>query len=66
VESGSPAEAGGLLVGDIIVGIAGQPVSDPDELFASLSGPVVGVSTPVEVLRGGRQETIAVTIGERK
>jgi S1-C subfamily serine protease len=55
-----------LLVGDIIVGIAGQPVGDPDELFTSLSGPVVGVSTPVEVLRGGRRETIAVTIGERK
>jgi S1-C subfamily serine protease len=66
VESGSPAEAGGLLVGDIIVGIAGQPVSDPDELVASLAGPVVGVATPVEVLRGGRPETIAVTIGERK
>ncbi len=66
VESGSPAEAGGLLVGDIIVAIAGQPVSDPDELVASLAGPVVGVSTPVEVLRGGRPETIAVTIGERK
>jgi len=66
VESGSPAEAGGLLVGDIIVAIAGQPVSDPDELAASLAGPVVGVPTPVEVLRGGRLETIAVTIGERK
>jgi len=66
VESGSPAEAGGLLVGDIIVAIAGQPVSDPDELVASLAGPVVGVPTPVEVLRGGRLETIAVTIGERK
>jgi S1-C subfamily serine protease len=66
VESGSPAEAGGLLVGDIIVSIAGQPVSDPDELAASLAGPVVGVPTPVEVLRGGRLETIAVTIGERK
>jgi len=66
VESGSPAEAGGLLVGDIIVSIGGKPVNDPDELVASLAGPVVGVPTPVEVLRGGRPETLGVTIGERK
>lgn len=66
VESGSPAEAGGLLVGDIIVSIDGKPVNDPDELVASLAGPVVGVPTPVEVLRGGRPETLGVTIGERK
>jgi len=65
VESGSPAEAGGLLVGDIIVAIAGQPVTDPDELLASLAGDVVGKPLPVEVLRGGQPATIKVTIGER-
>jgi len=56
----------GLIVGDIIISIGGKPVTDPDELVASLAGPVVGIPTPVEVLRGGRPETIAVTIGERK
>lgn len=66
VEAGSPAEAGGLLVGDIIVAIAGQPVSDPDELAASLVGSVVGRLTPIEVLRGGKPTTITVTIGERR
>jgi S1-C subfamily serine protease len=66
VESGSPADKGGLLVGDIIVAIAGQVVTDPDELVASLSGSVVGAPTPLEVLRGGVPATITVTIGERK
>lgn len=66
VEADSPAEAGGLLIGDIIVAIAGNPVSDPDELVASLAGSVVGKPTPVEVLRGGKPATITVTIGERK
>lgn len=66
VEAGSPAEAGGLLVGDIIVAIAGQPVADPDELAASLVGSVVGKLTPIEVLRGGKPTTITVTIGERR
>ncbi|MGW8250264.1 MAG: S1C family serine protease, partial [Anaerolineales bacterium] len=42
VESGSPADQGGMLVGDIIVAIAGQVVTDPDELVASLTGSVVG------------------------
>ena len=65
VESGSPAEKGGLLVGDIIVALAGKPVSDPDELLATLVGEVVGKPSPVEVLRGGQPTTITVTIGER-
>lgn len=66
VESGSPAESAGLIVGDILVGLAGQPVEDPDELLARLNGEVVGKPTLVEVLRGGQPATVTVTIGERK
>ena len=65
VESGSPAEQGGLMVGDILVAVAGQPVADPDALLVSLSGAVVGQPTPVEVLRGGQPQTLTVTVGER-
>ena len=66
VEENSPAEAGGLMVGDILTGLAGQPLTDPDELLARLTGEVVGQATPVEVLRGGQPTLITVTIGERK
>ena len=66
VEENSPAEAGGLLVGDIIVAISGQPVTDADQLLASLVGDVVGKPVPVQVLRGGQATSIQVTIGERK
>ena len=65
VEPGSPAEQGGLMVGDILVAVAGQPVADPDALLVSLSGAVVGQPTPVEVLRGGQPQTLTVTVGER-
>lgn len=66
VESDSPAEAAGLIVGDIIVSIDGQPVQTHDELFARLSGDVIGRSTPVEVLRGGQPQSMSVKIGARK
>jgi S1-C subfamily serine protease len=66
VVTGGPAEISGLLVGDIVVGIGGEPVADPDDLLARLVGEVVGNPTPIEVLRGGQLLTVTVTIGERK
>lgn len=66
LEENSPAEAGGVLVGDTLVGINGHAVADHDDLFAHLSGEVVGKSTPVEVLRGGQPLSLPVTIEERK
>jgi S1-C subfamily serine protease len=66
LEEGGPAEKSGLLVGDILVAISGQPVGDPDDLFSALNSDTVGKSIAVEVLRGGRPETVNVTVGERK
>jgi S1-C subfamily serine protease len=66
VEADSPAEAGGLLVGDIIVALEGKPVTDPDELLARLLGDTVGKSSQVDILRGGQPVSVMVTIGERK
>lgn len=66
LEDDSPAETGGLLVGDTLVAINEQPVLDHDDLFANLSGDVVGKPARVEVLRAGQQQTVVVTIQERK
>lgn len=65
VEDDSPAARGGLMIGDILVGLAGSPVTDPDELLGRLTGGIVGQPTPVEVLRGGQPVAITVTVGER-
>ena len=65
VESGSPAAKGGLIVGDILVGVAGAPVLHHDELFGRLNGDVVGKSTPIDILRGGQPQTVNVLIGEK-
>jgi S1-C subfamily serine protease len=66
VEANSPAEAGGLLVGDIIVALGGNPVGDPDELLARLVGEPVGKPANIEILRGGQPMSLSVTIGERQ
>jgi S1-C subfamily serine protease len=65
MEDDSPSAKGGLLVGDILVGVAGQAVEHHDELFTKLSGDVVGKSTAMDVLRGGKLESIKVVVGER-
>jgi S1-C subfamily serine protease len=65
IESDSPSAVAGLMVGDILVGVAGSPVADHDELLNRLTGDIVGKPTPVEVLRGGRLQTVKVTIAER-
>jgi S1-C subfamily serine protease len=66
IEESGPAEAAGLMVGDMITAINGNRVCDPDDLWVQLSGDVVDSSIPVEVLRGGQKMTIAVKIAERK
>ena len=65
VERGSPAESGGMLVGDIIVAVDGQPVLEHDALFARLGADLVGKSAALEVLRGGQPQTMKVKIGAR-
>src|SRR5687768_15417914 len=64
VENDSPAAKGGLIVGDILMAVAGAPVLHHDELFSRLNGDVAGKSTPVEILRGGQPQTLNILIGE--
>src|SRR6266542_2664209 len=37
VERGGPAERGGVLIGDVLIAVEGQPVSGTDELVAALA-----------------------------
>ena len=66
LEEKGPAQQSGILVGDILVAVGGQSVGDPDDLFSALNSDTVGKSIAVEVLRGGKPETVKVNVGERK
>jgi S1-C subfamily serine protease len=66
VEDDSPSAESDLRVGDIIVGIAGEPVNDHDELAGKLTGEIVGKLAPVNVLRVGELLTVDVMVGERQ
>jgi S1-C subfamily serine protease len=66
VQPGSPAGEGGLLLGDTIVGLAGQSVRYMDDLLALLSGDRIGVATPVRIIRSGQLQEVEVVVGERK
>lgn len=65
VEQGSPAESGGILLGDVIVMVGENRTRSMEELLAMLAGGMVGETVTVKVLRGGAMIDISVTIGER-
>jgi S1-C subfamily serine protease len=63
VEDGSPAAAAGILQGDIIVALDGGPVRQVDDLQAILAGNRVGREVSARVVRSGRLQDMAVTLG---
>ena len=65
-ETDSPAEKGGLLMGDTIVALDGQAVRHLDDLLALLSGDRIGKAIPVKIIRGGEVKEVKVTIGEKE
>lgn len=66
VEPGGPAERGGVMLGDLLVGVDGQPVENADALQLFLGPDRVGQPAKLRVLRGGQPRDVDLTIGERK
>ncbi|HKW03015.1 MAG TPA: trypsin-like peptidase domain-containing protein [Vicinamibacterales bacterium] len=65
VSGGSPADAAGLLVGDVLLEFDGEPVESPGGLLELLDGSRVGRAVSVRILRGGVEQAVTVTVGER-
>ena len=66
VEPGGPAANAGVLLGDIVVRIDGSELMGANSLQASLDSDKVGLSVPVDVVRGGKLVQLHVVVGERR
>jgi S1-C subfamily serine protease len=64
VEPGGPAEAGGLLLGDLLLALDGQRVERPGDLVAVLAGRVRAAVT-VRLIRAGEPKELLLTTGAR-
>jgi S1-C subfamily serine protease len=66
VESQSPAERGGLLLGDILVTWEGSSIADPNDVRAFLNrGDRIGQPVKIGVIRGGVLIEVSIELGTR-
>jgi S1-C subfamily serine protease len=64
VAPGSPAEKAGMLIGDIIVSVEGQAVSNLRSLQEALDSDKIGSPIALEIVRGGQMVRISPVVGE--
>lgn len=65
VEEGSAAEAGGMLVNDIITAVDGKEISGSSQFAAVLYEYNVGDTVTITVLRGNETKDLTIVLGER-
>jgi serine protease Do len=65
IVEGTPADRAGLIVGDVVVAIGGQAITDQESLPAALIRLVPGEAVTLDVLRGGEPRSFVVVPTER-
>jgi S1-C subfamily serine protease len=60
-----PAAQGGVLIGDVLVKLAGATVADTDDVHAQLGPDSVGKRIKAAISRGGQDIDVQITVGER-
>ena len=53
---------GSFILGDIIIGVAGQDVANYDDLVSALEKQKIGDTVPVKIVRGDRTTTVDVAL----
>ena len=61
----SPAHAGGLLVGDLLLDFNGQPLGEAADLLDRLGTTPVGQTVTVKLLRGAAEQSLDITVAAR-
>lgn len=65
VVSGSPADQGGLKIGDTITSVDGKDVKSGDDLVADIASRKPGSKAKLAFVRNGKKEDTTVTIADR-
>ena len=65
VEKDSPAERGGMVIGDILLTLGGRSLKDTRDVQAFLTGENIGKTVPAGIIRGGKRAELSLTVGEK-
>lgn len=65
VVAGGPAERAGIARGDLLLSVAGRPVSSLRELYQEIWQRAPGESLPLQLLRNSEVHTLEVVSGDR-
>jgi len=65
VEPDGPAHKAGIVIGDILVSLAGQPISRPENVQTHLQAENIGKSLTARILRGGAVRDVTIAVGDR-
>jgi S1-C subfamily serine protease len=62
VQPGTPADRAGILIGDVLVGLGGQAMEDPKDVFAALGPESVGRELTGTLVRAGQPLTLTLVV----
>lgn len=65
VDADSPAQKAGLVIGDILVSLAGQSIARLEDVQAHLSATNIGKPLTAGIVRGGAAQEASVVVAER-
>jgi len=65
VEADGPAHKAGIVIGDILVSLAGQPIARPENVQPHLQAENIGKSLRAKIVRGGAVRDVSISVGER-
>jgi len=65
VEPQSPAHKAGIVIGDILIALAGHPVARLEDVHAQLHGEAIGQQLALKFVRGGAVQEANIIVGER-
>ncbi len=64
-EPNSPADAAGMMIGDVLISLDGKPVAEAETVQGILAPEMVGKTITARIARGGVPTDVQVTVGER-